>query len=447
MPGKSLSRWTMAWFGSALLFLLGACAMALFGLAGPGEWSRGAGMAVVHLFVLGWLCQVMLGALIQFVPVLAARPLAFPGLALPALAFSSAGIMALAAGFLTLDGHEALRPLFLLGPFSIGAAFMLVAVTVGATVLHRACLRLAEVRLVVLAMVALSGLWLSGAVMALTLAGTRIAVDLTEALPLHMLLGLGGWLSLAAFGVSYKLFAMFLLAPEQGGMVRRAVFLTAVLVVALALWALCLLLAGRSGGRAVSVAIGLVPALTMIYLGEITRLWRSRRRPVPEANMLWSRMGLLFLALAALLIVPGWQFGGVWAEAAVFVALVGWLSLLTLAQMVKIVSFLTWVQIFAPRIGRQPVPVVQKLSDARAVASGLAFWSVGTVVGCLALLLGSSGGFLFAVLLLTLGALGVMRELIAIRHLSHLEPAERPACLPHLVLPFTFSRARAEARS
>lgn len=447
MPGKNLSRWTLAWFGSALLFLLAACGLALLGAAGPQDWSRGAGLAVVHLFTLGWLCHVMLGALIQFVPVLAARPLALPMLALPALIAASAGTVDLALGFLFLDGHDALRPLFLIAPFATGLGFTLVALMVAATLLTHATLRLAEVRLVLLALFALAGLWLSGTLMVLTLSGTAMVLDLAVTRPLHILLGVGGWLSLAAFGVSYKLFAMFLLAPEKISRLRDAIFLTAMLGVTILLTALLLLLTERSTAWAMGVTLGLIPVIAILYLSEITRLWQSRRRAAPEGNMLWSRAALAFLGLAVLLALPGWFIGGVWAEAAIFVALVGWLSTLTLAQMVKIVSFLTWIQIFAPRIGRQPVPLVQKLSNAQAVAFCLALWSAGAVTGCVALLLASSAGFRLAVALLTLAALGLVRELIAIRHLSHLAAQERPATLPHLILPLTQPLQPVEFRS
>lgn len=435
MPGKHLSRWTLAWFGSALLALLAACGLGLLGVAGPGAWTGGNGLALVHVFALGWLCQVMMGALVQFVPVLAARPLALPMLALPALLVSSAGTVALALGFLVLEGREALQPLFLAAPAAIGLGFAMVAAMVGATLSSRDSLRLAEVRMVLLALLALAGLWLSGAMMVLTLSGRDPAVDLAQALPLHMLLGIGGWLSLAAFGVSYKLFAMFLIAPDQGGRLRGAVFLAAALLVAVLLAALALVLAGRPAEGATVVALGLIPVLILLYLAEIARIWRSRRRVAPEVNMLWSRAALAFLGLAMALSVPGWFLGGPWAEAAVFAALVGWLSTLTLAQLVKIVGFLTWIQVFAPRIGRQPVPMVQKLIDAKAARLCLALWSAGTLAGCLALLAASPAGFRLAAALLSLAALGIVRELIAVRHLSHLAAEERPAPLPPLILP------------
>ena len=151
--------------------------------------------------------------------------------------------------------------------------------------------------------------------------------------------------------------------------------------------------------------------------------------------MRWSRAALAFLALAALLAVPALTLGGPWAEAAVFVALAGWLSTLTLAPMVKITSFLTWIQVFGPLIGRAPVPMVHDLTDAHAAARCLALWVAGVLGGTLALAAQSPALFDASALALLLAALLHGRELIAIRRLRHLPGTMRPAGMPPMILP------------
>ncbi|MBL4928760.1 hypothetical protein [Fuscibacter oryzae] len=434
MPAKQLSRWTMAWFGAALLFLLLSLTLALGGAVGPSDWSRGVGLAGVHLFTLGWLCLAMLGALIQFVPVLAARPPVLPVLALPALLAGIGGTVALATGFLWLDGHEAVRGAFLVAPVLLAVAFGLAAAMIVPLLLVRASHKLAEVQL---ALVALAALWASGAAMTYNLSGIDLMpAFLPDGLGLHVLLGVAGWLSLAAFGVSYTLFAMFLLAPEGGAALRLAVRLAAGLTLGLILLAgMLLLVQGVVPAVLLWCLTALLPAVVALYLAEVARIWRLRRRADPEGNMRWSRVALAFLGLAALLAGPALWLGGRWAEAAIFVALVGWLSLLTLAQMVKIVSFLTWIQVFAPLIGRAPVPLVHHLTDPRATTRWLSLWGGGGAVGGLALLLVQPLVFRLSVAALLLAALGLGAELVAIRRLSHLDPQKRPATLPPVIFP------------
>lgn len=194
MIGKQLSRWTMAWFASALVFLVASLGLAVAGLAEPGAWGAGAALAAVHLFALGWLCQMMLGALIQFAPVLCARPLALPGLSLPALLLTGAGTAMLAAGFLSLDGWAPGQVLLGLAPAVLAAGFGLAGAMLVPTLLAARALRLAEGRMVALALTALAGLWATGAAMALALAGyDLLPVLIADALPMHVLLGAGGF--------------------------------------------------------------------------------------------------------------------------------------------------------------------------------------------------------------------------------------------------------------
>lgn len=435
MPGKSLSPWTLSWFGSAIVFLVLAAGLALIGNIGPGDFSEPLALGTIHLFALGWLTQTMLGALIQFVPVLAARPLIWPRLALPALLACSTGTVMLAAGFLSLDGYEGATIVFRIAPALLGAGFAMVAAMILATLITKPGLGLAEVRMVLLAMAGLAGLWLTGAAMVSTLAGGDLALDLTQTLPLHMLAGIAGFLTFAAFGVSYKLFAMFLLAPEAGSWLRRAVFGLAATVTGLLLIAL-LLLAGEGNITPLLIAISILSlAGCLLYLGEARRLWQLRRRPEPDLNMSWSRAALAFLAVTALLMPLAVWKGGSYGEALVFTALVGWLSTLTLAQMIRITAFLTWIQVFAPLIGRRKVPLVQSLTGPRGAGRALALWSISAATGTVALLTGFAPGFRIALCGLLCAAVMIACELVAIRSLRHLPKAERPARLPPLILP------------
>lgn len=435
MLGRQLSRWTLTWFAAALAFLLAALALAVMGFAGPGRWPEGRGLAALHLFAIGWLCQMMLGSMIQFVPVLCARPLALPRLALPALLGCTLGTAMLAAGFAGMeDGTGAL--LLMAAPAVLGLGFGLAGIMLCGTLLAARSWRQDDGRMVLLALLAFVLLWATGAGMALGLGGAGLgAALLTDGLPAHAMMGAGFWLTVAAMGVSFRLFPMFLVAPETGSRRRRAAIAGAALALGAAAAALIALAAGGDPMPGLLIAAAVAAASVLLYLAEIARIWKSRRRPQPEPNMLWSRAALGFLALAALLAGPGIWLGGRWAETAVFVALAGWLSTLTLAQMVKITSFLTWIQVFGPRIGRAPVPLVHELTDPRAAARGLGLWVAGVALGALALALASPLLFRIGAGALLIGALGLCAELIAIRRLRHLRPAARPAPLPSLILP------------
>lgn len=436
MPAEQLSRWTMAWYASALVFLITALGAVVLGLGGPVDWRAGTGLAVVHLFALGWLGQAMLGSLMQLLPVLMGRKLMAPPLALPVLILMISGIAALAAGFLALAGwHQALW-LLALAPALLGGGFALAGIMLGGTVIAAGAWRQIHGAALLLALLALVLLWLSGLAMAWALAGFGAGSALLGAgLPFHMLAGIGGWLGVATFAVSYRLFSMFLGTSEQDCTLRRKGLLVLGLAVGLIGAGLVTVLAG---GDSMTVLAGVMLSFALavgLYLADIQRMWRKRRQPSPEVNMQVSRIALIFLAVTTLLLPVALIGQGVWTEVAVFLALAGWLSTMTLAQMLKIVSFLTWLQVFLGRIGRHPVPMAQDLLNHRLAKLWLLLWIIGTILGSLALVASAPLAFRAAAVLMLIAALGVVRELLAIRKLDYVRPDLRPILLPPLIFP------------
>ena len=70
----SLSRWSMAYFVSALVALFVAEMLMASGVGYPNNaLGAPATLIVVHLVTIGWLSLLMFGALFQFVPVITSR--------------------------------------------------------------------------------------------------------------------------------------------------------------------------------------------------------------------------------------------------------------------------------------------------------------------------------------------------------------------------------------
>lgn len=76
MQGTTLSRWTLAYFAAAVIFLLAAETMMTLGFGYPAAALRAPQtLILVHCVTIGWLSLLMCGALFQFVPVLVAGPI------------------------------------------------------------------------------------------------------------------------------------------------------------------------------------------------------------------------------------------------------------------------------------------------------------------------------------------------------------------------------------
>jgi len=451
MPMASLSRWTMSYFAAALAFLLAAEALAVAGIgysaAGLGEPAT---LIVVHLVAIGWLSLAMAGALLQFVPVLVSRPLAFPSLALPALAALVAGLLLLCAGFGVLAGWiEAPLDLLPLGATFLLGGFSLLGLMLVATLLSARPIALFS-RFVLVGLACLAVTAMSGTAFTMLLSGRGdwpgAALLLPTGLPFHAMLGLGGWLGLIAVGVSYRLFIMFMMAPEPPAHRVRLVLRLASLGLSLAFAGLAAPFADVPPGNAwIATALAMLALTTLFYGRDILALYRARRRKALEVNMLasipaFSALGLGLALLPAAVIAHS---GDSFVAALVFLVAFGWLGGLTLAQLVKIVSFMTWLETYAPRLGRGPAPRVGDLVAMPRTGWWLMLYYAGVVLGAAALAIESASGFRSAGAFCLAGTAGLAAELVRIRRLSQIKAADRPPAheCPRLLA------ARAEKRS
>src|SRR3546814_12993935 len=84
------------------------------------------------------------------------------------------------------------------------------------------------------------------------------------------------------------------------------------------------------------------------------RIYRQRRRKVLELNSLMSAAAILaLLAAAALfLVLAGSGLLGAQIGPLVYLIVFGWLSMLGLGQLYKIVAFMTWLECYGPSLGQ-----------------------------------------------------------------------------------------------
>lgn len=280
MPMASLSRWTMSYFAAALAFLLVAEAFAIAGIGYPAAGlAEPTTLVLVHLVAIGWLSLAMAGALLQFAPVLVSRPLAFPGLALPALLALVIGLTLLCTGFAMLAGWiEALLDLLPLGAAFLLAGFSLLGLMLVATLLSVRPIALFA-RFVLTGLACLAATALSGTAFTALLSGRGdwlgMVSLLPDGLPFHALLGFGGWLGLIAVGVSYRLFVMFMMAPEPPARRVRPVLLLASLGLGLAFIGLAAPFAGIEPGAGwIAAPLALLMLACLFYGRDILTLSR-----------------------------------------------------------------------------------------------------------------------------------------------------------------------------
>ncbi|WP_421580929.1 hypothetical protein [Shinella sp. M31] len=446
MPGATLSRWTMSYFAAACLMLVAGQGLMVAGYGFPfADISAPETLVVVHLVAIGWLSLLMAGALLQFVPVLIARHVVGGSFAAPALLLLLGGLSSLVGGFVALSGSLDL-PLALLpvGGMMLVAGFGLFAGILAVTLLSARPLSL-PARFVATGLCSLVGTVLIGSAFTAALSGLaesplfdRLVANGVE---LHAILGLGGWLSVTAVGVSYRLFSMFLLAPEVERSTGRAVWWGASLAVGLVAVAVFFVLSGFFGAALLfAAALLLTLVAVMLYGADILLIYRRRKRKQAELNIRASFAALGLFALSILFLnLPAFRAGDMVA-AVVYLFVFGWLTGLGLAQLYKIVAFLTWLEAYGPVLGRAPVPRVQDLVDERHAFILFRIYYGAVVVATLSLAAGTSDFFRMAVAAQLFATLCLIREFIRARRLSIVPAALlAPAGMvrPHLFLPLS----------
>ncbi len=445
MVGVSLSKWSMSYFAAALVALLAAEIMMATGFGFPAVAIASPDtLILVHVVAIGWLSLLMCGALLQFLPVLVAQPLHSNALAVPALASLIAGLAALILAFLQFGGRIDLGiPFFTTAAILLSLGFSLVLYNLARTMIASETVPLpawfvaaglasvvATVALGVIFSLVLGRVIESGPLLALLGAG----------LPIHAIAGLGGWLTFTAVGVSYRLLAMFMLAPELDGARPKSAFYlgTAALAIVIIGGVVTVLFEGNLSLTFLAALAVALPAFAFYGLDAV-HLYRARKRRNIELNSRTAGIALGYLAASVALIVVLLVLGRLsdHVGAVVFLVAFGWLTGLGLSQLYKIVAFLTWLECYGPVLGKIQTPRVQDLVvEARAIKwFVLYFAAVG--VGAVALLADAPTAFRFAAVAMAVGTTGIAAQLIRTRRLADLKAEARlpqGVQLPHLLL-------------
>lgn len=315
--------------GGVLLAVVGDAALA-------SRWT-GSLLAAAHLVTLGFVTLVMIGAVVQVLPVVTGVPVPGTGWVAPTAQFGvGAGAVAMAWG---LAGRAA-------APAGAGAVLLAGGLGVFVVAALRAAWRARRnptgraMGLSVLSLVAVAGL---GIVLLSGHAGWMpLRRDLTD---VHLAWALAGWVGLLVVGVSFQVVPMFQVTPQYPRAVQEV--LPAVAFAALVAWTV-----GRLGRWPVVGGVGVTVLAAALggYAVVTLRLQARRRRKLRDVTSDAWRLGMASLVLAGLVAVVG--AAGVVDVTRPRVALglgvllvVGFAVTVIEGMLYKIVPFLSWLHL------------------------------------------------------------------------------------------------------
>lgn len=352
------------------------------------HYSPGA-IAVTHLFVLGWLCSIVMGAMYQLVPVALETKLFSERLAQIQFGFHLTGFVGMVWAFSAWN----LKSVALFG------LVLAVGVVIFSYNLARTLLRVPKWNVVATSVASAIG-WVllavaAGLVIAVaksfsetlpTLAGWVFRFDPLGAMHAHAHLGAIGFFLILIVGVSYKLIPMFTLSELQNP--RRAAWSVILLNVGLAGSFVSILL--RSPWK---LAFALVVVLALaLYVLELRAILRARKR----AALDWGVRGFLtavgfMFPLAIIAVVLSWpglpvntytmQLENVYG----FLGFVGVVSFAIIGMLYKIIPFIVWFGTYSQHIGRAQVPSLAELYSARLQIISYWIYLAGLLITLLAM--------------------------------------------------------------
>jgi hypothetical protein len=357
----------MRFFLTAPLFaLLATAVLAWHGPAALASRWTPALLAVTHLFTLGFLAMVMLGALLQLLPVLAGSPVMRPrrvGAVVHVLLIL--GTLSLSFGFLGAQTMLLRAALVFLG-----AGFVVFLAAAGAS-LARANSDNPAVRPMRLALLGLALTAALGIGLGLRLSGSSAGIAAGAWTDVHLGWGLIGWVGLLIIGVACQVVPMFQLTPAYPARLMRG--LPGFVFIVLLAWSLSAVFAARNA--LLAGAAGLLSLLLGLGLAgfALATLWlqHKRRRRLADVTLYFWRLAMLSLlacVIMAMLRAAGFGNGsriplllGAWM-------IVGFASSAIHGMLYKIVPFLAWLHLHESRDRRQAVPSLKEiLPDARTL--------------------------------------------------------------------------------
>jgi len=277
-------------FLSAPLFIIACALLVLF--SGETLWlSRWQPnmLALTHGFTLGFLTMVMMGALLQLLPVIGGIGIAKPRIiATTSHALYSAGVMALMLSFILTHSWLTLTALALL---SLGLGLYLVAIiwVLIKKISQGDSINGFRFAITSLVIVLLLGVFLLANRVGITVPLITIDKKITD---VHALMGLVGWAGILIISVSFQVLPMFHVAPNMPKYIRQ--YLSVSLFILLIFYSVY-----------AEIALTLIFISHGVFAVTLFYVIKQRKRKVPDTSIkYWQLAAAALLLLNVLYFLP-----------------------------------------------------------------------------------------------------------------------------------------------
>ncbi|MBA1438700.1 MAG: hypothetical protein FAF05_06930 [Epsilonproteobacteria bacterium] len=357
-------------------------------------------LAWVHLFVLGFVMMVIMGAMAQLIPVVLEVEHVAVELYYAIYSFLFVGLALMVGGFYALPS---------LLPF--GGLIVLISFLIYLAETFLTMRKIKRVTFVVMSVFFANIFLLLGLIVAFMMALGYVGmaeVAIQKWLKVHVYFVLFGYVGITVMGMSLILLPMFLLSHIKSWRLMQislGVLVSALLVLAAAtIFELRLL---------EKVADWMVLGSFVLYGYEIVKLYKNRMRI--ESDIYFKSMvfsyGSFFTLLVGLVVAVVYPMGQLLLTLG-WIAFSGFVMFLISGHLYKIVPFLVWYEKYSQLVGKENVPMLADMVPTRSAAMQFVLSSVGVVVVALGIFSMNDTVFKSGVSFLVFGILFLVKDII-----------------------------------
>ncbi len=366
-------------------------------------------LAITHMLTLGWISMTIFGAMFQLVPVVLEVKLFSEKLAEIQFWIFTIGVIGLVTGFWNFDTGMHINGSAIL----INISVFIFAINMIGTFLNVKKWNITGWYLIA-ALIYLIITAIAGFLLTYNLWHPYINISHLEYLKLHSYVAVIGWVTLVVMGVSYKLIPMFTLS--HGYSVKSSKW--AFGLVNIGLIGVNLFFHFKNNTAFIIISVLFIVAGIVFYLFQIYLIYKSRIRKKSDVGIKYSLFSFYVLAIVTVfgLVSSVVNLNGIPNIHLIFgyLVLMGYLSMLIIGQMYRIVPFLAWYHKFSSKVGLEPVPMLKDMFNAKHALVNYYLMTASIIIAVFSFFFESSFMLLFAFSLMFFGSLIFAYNIIGI---------------------------------
>ena len=317
-------------------------------------------LAFTHIATLGWITMIIFGALFQLIPVVLEVKLFSEKLAEIQFWIFISGIAGLVYSFLNFGDRE----IIITSAVLLNLSMFIFAFNVIATMtkvkkwnLTGYYLAAAVFHLVVTAV--------AGLLLAINLAYPYIKTSHLNYLNLHVHVAFVGWVTMVIMGVSFKLIPMFTLSHGYSLKFGKWAFW----IINISLLGISTVMHYENTTLLFYIFSFLIAAGIYVFLFQIYGIFKKRIRKKFDIGIKFSATAYLMLGLTTILgcFLTVVDYENITNLTLIYgyMIIFGYVSLLIVGQMYKIVPFLVWYHKYSSKVGLEKVPMLKDMFNEK----------------------------------------------------------------------------------